>query len=66
MKGRKMVEFIIDEARKDMLKGDIVSFLIDRLRNWECAYRYMDEEDQKNAISDAQRYAENLIDGVSF
>lgn len=60
-----MVEFVIDEARKDQLKGDIAAFLIDRLRSWECAYRYMNEAEQQTAISDANRSAEHLIDSVS-
>ena len=45
----------------DTLAGDITSFLIDNLRNLEAAYRYLDEEHQRDLIATAKRNAETMI-----
>jgi hypothetical protein len=45
----------------DTLTGDIASFLIDRLRGYECAFRYMSEDQQASAIEDAMRAAAHLV-----
>lgn len=45
----------------DTLTGDIASWLIDRLREYECAYRYMSEDQQKTVIAEAKMAAENMV-----
>lgn len=48
----------------DTLTGDIASFLIDRLRDYECSFKFMNEEQQAGAIEDAKRAAANLVGRV--
>lgn len=48
----------------DELTGNVASFLIDRLRTQESAYRYMSEDMQKEVIADAGRAAEHLVQSV--
>ena len=45
----------------DELTSNVAGFLINRLRDWESAYRYMTEDMQRAAIEDANRAAENLV-----
>lgn len=56
-------ESLIDLAA-DRLTGNIAAFLIDRLRDWECAYRYMDEKQQAEAIDAANTAAISLVRSV--
>ena len=49
------------ELAADTLTGDITGFLVDHLRQSECAYRYMPEDQQREIISKAKRAAENLV-----
>lgn len=58
----KSEDFI--EMAADQLTGNITSFLVDRLRNWESAFRYMDEETQKTAIAEASRASRELVEQV--
>lgn len=48
----------------DNLQADIVGWLVDRLRNLECAYRYLSEDDQKDIIASAQAATRLLIEEV--
>ncbi len=52
------------ELAADTLTGDVTAFLIDRLRDWECAYRYMPEHQQRAVIDDAMRAAGHLVESV--
>ena len=54
----------IVELVADQLTGDITSFLIDRFRSWEAAFRYMDEEAQKNVIAEASQASRHLVEEV--
>jgi len=53
-------EFI--QLAADQLTGNVTSFLVDRLRDWETAFRYMDEEMQKTVIADASRASRDLVE----
>lgn len=48
----------------DNLAGDLAGFLIDHLRHMECAYRYLNEDDQKDVIRKAKRAAHSTIEQV--
>lgn len=45
----------------DTLTGDIASFLIDRLRQPEFAYRFLNEQQQRELIAEAKMAASNLV-----
>ena len=45
----------------DTLTGNVASFLVDRLRDPEFAYRYLNEEQQMEVIADANRAARELV-----
>lgn len=49
------------ELIAETLTGDITTWLIDRLRNFECAYRYMPETEQREAIQSASTAAHRLV-----
>ena len=60
-------EVISDEEVQlisDQLSGNITGWLIDRLRSYECAYRYMTEDQQKTVINEATMAGGNLVRDV--
>lgn len=52
------------ELTADNLQADIVGFIVDRMRQMECAYRYMTEDQQRDLIQDARVAARALIEEV--
>lgn len=48
----------------ETLSGDITSWLIDRLRTMECAYRYLAEKEQMRLIQEASNAALALVSRV--
>ncbi len=62
-----MAKEISDKAiqlAKDSLTGDVTQFLIDHIRQLEVAYRYMNEDMQKEVIETATNAAAHLVDEV--
>lgn len=45
----------------DTLTGDLATWLIDRLRNLECAFRYLSEDQQREQIVSAKQAVERLV-----
>ena len=48
----------------ETLSGDITSWLVDRIRTMECAYRYLSEKDQRDLIREASDAALRLVSQV--
>jgi len=53
-------EDLVDLAA-DTLTGDIASWLIDRLRGLESAYRYLTEDQQREVIAEAKQAAWYMV-----
>lgn len=62
MKDNNEVSESTIEIAADTLTGDIASFLVDFLRQEECAFKYLSEEDQQEKIEQANRAAFNLVE----
>lgn len=56
-----MPEAIDCERISETIGGDLTTFVIDQLRNLECAFRYLTEDQQRELITTAQQNVNRAI-----